>query len=231
MLLGREGLGMLGATLRGWHGCPDLQSCRLGSGGALWRCLPLLTPLAGGGLHPAGEMRSYMAVDSSPAQPCPAHARRTGGGWRQADKPQFDVQHLTYKLKGNNVPMPSTLVKHLLRVFIPEIIQVCRCACCARCALPCCASGCLVARMSPQMSRDVARCSLHPCVLARSPSCPSDPFIPASYFPSSCGGAVSCSRSPGAAPNPTRSHVAATCSCPCSAACCHCCRPSLATTC
>ncbi|KAL4450201.1 hypothetical protein ABPG77_010870 [Micractinium sp. CCAP 211/92] len=48
---------------------------------------------------------------------------RTGGGWRQADKPQFDVQHLTYKLKGNNVPMPSTLVKHLLRVFIPEIIQ------------------------------------------------------------------------------------------------------------
>jgi hypothetical protein len=34
------------------------------------------------------------------------------------------VQHLTYKLKGNNVPMPSTLVKHLLRVFIPEIIQV-----------------------------------------------------------------------------------------------------------
>lgn len=48
---------------------------------------------------------------------------RQGGGWRQSDKPQFDVQHLTYKLKGNNVPMPSTLVKHLLRVFIPEIIQ------------------------------------------------------------------------------------------------------------
>ncbi|KAL4421597.1 hypothetical protein ABPG75_010888 [Micractinium tetrahymenae] len=48
---------------------------------------------------------------------------KTGGGWRQADKPQFDVQHLTYKLRGNNVPMPSTLVKHLLRVFIPEIIQ------------------------------------------------------------------------------------------------------------
>lgn len=56
----------------------------------------------------------------------PAYACRTGAGWRQADKPQFDVQHLTYKLKGNNVPMPSTLVKHLLRVFIPEIIQVCR---------------------------------------------------------------------------------------------------------
>jgi hypothetical protein len=34
------------------------------------------------------------------------------------------VQHLAYKLKGNNVPMPSTLVRHLLRVFIPEIIQV-----------------------------------------------------------------------------------------------------------
>ncbi len=50
---------------------------------------------------------------------------RTGGAWHQAEKPQFDVQHLTYKLKGNNVPMPSTLVKHLLKVFIPEIIQVC----------------------------------------------------------------------------------------------------------
>lgn len=33
------------------------------------------------------------------------------------------MQHLATKLKGNNVPMPSTLVKHLLRVFIPEIIQ------------------------------------------------------------------------------------------------------------
>jgi hypothetical protein len=47
--------------------------------------------------------------------------------WRQAEKPLFDVQHLTYKLRGNNVPMPSALVKHLLRVFIPEIIQVRRC--------------------------------------------------------------------------------------------------------
>ena len=56
---------------------------------------------------------------------------RQGGVWRQAEKPLFDVQHLTYKLKGNNVPMPSTLVKHLLRVFIPEIIQVgCGAACC-----------------------------------------------------------------------------------------------------
>lgn len=36
------------------------------------------------------------------------------------------MQHLTYKLKGNNVPMPSTLVKHLLRHFIPDIIQVSR---------------------------------------------------------------------------------------------------------
>ena len=53
---------------------------------------------------------------------CP-HCRRKGGAWRQGDKPQFDVQHLQYKLKGNNVPMPSTLVKHLLRIFIPEIIQ------------------------------------------------------------------------------------------------------------
>lgn len=51
-------------------------------------------------------------------------ACRVGGGWRQAEKPLFDVQHLAYKLKGNNVPMPSTLVRHLLRVFIPEIIQV-----------------------------------------------------------------------------------------------------------
>jgi hypothetical protein len=48
---------------------------------------------------------------------------KEGGAWRQGDKPQFDVQHLQYKLKGNNVPMPSTLVKHLLRIFIPEIIQ------------------------------------------------------------------------------------------------------------
>ncbi|KAI3429707.1 hypothetical protein D9Q98_005792 [Chlorella vulgaris] len=48
---------------------------------------------------------------------------KEGGVWRQAEKPLFDVQHLTYKLRGNNVPMPSALVKHLLRVFIPEIIQ------------------------------------------------------------------------------------------------------------
>ncbi|PSC68967.1 hypothetical protein C2E20_7463 [Micractinium conductrix] len=48
---------------------------------------------------------------------------KTGGGWHEADKPQFDVQHLHTKLKGNNVPMPSTLVKHLLRMFIPELIQ------------------------------------------------------------------------------------------------------------
>ena len=50
--------------------------------------------------------------------------RRQGGAWRQAEKPLFDVQHLATKLKGNNVPMPSTLVRHLLRIFIPEIIQV-----------------------------------------------------------------------------------------------------------
>ncbi|EFN59785.1 hypothetical protein CHLNCDRAFT_56574 [Chlorella variabilis] len=48
---------------------------------------------------------------------------KKSNGWRQAEKPLFDVQHLATKLKGNNVPMPSTLVKHLLRVFIPEIIQ------------------------------------------------------------------------------------------------------------
>lgn len=51
-------------------------------------------------------------------------SRSEGGAWRQNDKPLFDVQSLSYKLRGNNVPMPSTLVRHLLRVFIPELIQV-----------------------------------------------------------------------------------------------------------
>ena len=32
------------------------------------------------------------------------------------------MQHLTYKLKGNNVPMPSAVVKQLLRFFIGDII-------------------------------------------------------------------------------------------------------------
>lgn len=73
--------------------------------------------------HPAPLLCLTHTADRCAPAACPPGCRE-GGAWRQGDKPQFDVQHLQYKLKGNNVPMPSTLVKHLLRVFIPEIIQV-----------------------------------------------------------------------------------------------------------
>jgi len=48
-------------------------------------------------------------------------------GWRpgrkQEDKPKFHVEKLKYKIEGNNVPMPPTLIKHILRVAIPGLIQ------------------------------------------------------------------------------------------------------------
>eukprot|EP00887_Chlorella_sp_A99_P003983 scaffold11.g3983.t1 len=47
----------------------------------------------------------------------------SAAGWHKGDKALFDVQHLAYKLRGNNVPMPSALVKQLLRIFIPDIIH------------------------------------------------------------------------------------------------------------
>ena len=68
------------------------------------------------------SFRSHCELTCVPWLPASPRCRE-GGAWRQGDKPQFDVQHLAYKLRGNNVPMPSTLVKHLLRIFIPEIIQ------------------------------------------------------------------------------------------------------------
>lgn len=48
-------------------------------------------------------------------------------GWRPGtypgDKPVFHVENLSYKIFGNNVPMPPTLIKHILRVAIPGLIQ------------------------------------------------------------------------------------------------------------
>lgn len=48
-------------------------------------------------------------------------------GWRPGtqpgDKPMFHVENLSYKISGNNVPMPPTLIKHILRVAIPGLIQ------------------------------------------------------------------------------------------------------------
>lgn len=40
-----------------------------------------------------------------------------------AEAPQFDVTHLQHSLKGNNVPMPATLLRHILRLAIPGLIQ------------------------------------------------------------------------------------------------------------
>lgn len=44
-------------------------------------------------------------------------------GSRQQDRPIFHVDNLAYKLRGNNVPMPPTLMKHILRIAIPGLIQ------------------------------------------------------------------------------------------------------------
>lgn len=48
-------------------------------------------------------------------------------GWRPGQKPQdrpkFHVEKLKYTIEGNNVPMPPTLIKHILRVAIPGLIQ------------------------------------------------------------------------------------------------------------
>lgn len=48
-------------------------------------------------------------------------------GWRpgqkQEDRPQFHVEKLKYSIEGNNVPMPPTLIKHILRIAIPGLIQ------------------------------------------------------------------------------------------------------------
>jgi hypothetical protein len=50
-----------------------------------------------------------------------------GEGWRPgsrpSDRPRFHVEHLRYAIRGNNVPMPPTLVKHILRAAIPGLIQ------------------------------------------------------------------------------------------------------------
>ena len=51
-----------------------------------------------------------------------AHPCRIGG-WQPAEKPVFDVQHLKTRLKGNNVPMPDALIKTILRMAIPGLIQ------------------------------------------------------------------------------------------------------------
>ena len=48
-------------------------------------------------------------------------------GWRPGqkakDRPKFHVEKLKYSIQGNNVPMPPTLIKHILRVAIPGLIQ------------------------------------------------------------------------------------------------------------
>lgn len=46
-----------------------------------------------------------------------------GPGSRPGDKPMFHVEKLKYTIAGNNVPMPPTLIKHILRVAIPGLIQ------------------------------------------------------------------------------------------------------------
>lgn len=47
------------------------------------------------------------------------------GGWKphSEQKPLFDVQKLAYKIRGNNVPMPQSLIRQILKVAIPGLIQ------------------------------------------------------------------------------------------------------------
>lgn len=47
------------------------------------------------------------------------------GGWKPHSelKPLFDVQRLGYKIRGNNVPMPPSLIRQILRMAIPGLIQ------------------------------------------------------------------------------------------------------------
>lgn len=48
-------------------------------------------------------------------------------GWRAGtqpgDRPVFHVDKLKYTIRGNNVPMPQALIKHILRMAIPGLIQ------------------------------------------------------------------------------------------------------------
>lgn len=44
-------------------------------------------------------------------------------GKRPSDRPRFHVDKLRYTISGNNVPMPQQLIKHILRVAIPGLIQ------------------------------------------------------------------------------------------------------------
>ena len=44
-------------------------------------------------------------------------------GTRPGDRPVFHVDKLKYAIRGNNVPMPQTLIKHILRMAIPGLIQ------------------------------------------------------------------------------------------------------------
>ena len=39
------------------------------------------------------------------------------------ERPQFDVTHLRTRLRGNNVPFPDALIKTILRLAIPGLIQ------------------------------------------------------------------------------------------------------------
>jgi hypothetical protein len=73
-------------------------------------------------IHIHGQAGLLRFWSGAHADTCRANGRRLGG-WRPADKPLFDVQHLKHKLQGNNVPMPATLIKHILRVAIPGLIQ------------------------------------------------------------------------------------------------------------
>lgn len=51
------------------------------------------------------------------------HCCRKDGWQAGALKPLFDVQHLKYSLVGNNVPMPTSLIRAILRNAIPGLIQ------------------------------------------------------------------------------------------------------------
>ena len=44
-------------------------------------------------------------------------------GWRASGKPVFEVNSLAREVKGNTVPLPKALLKLILTMVVPRVLQ------------------------------------------------------------------------------------------------------------
>lgn len=44
-------------------------------------------------------------------------------GWKAAGRPVFEINSLAREVKGNTVPLPKTLLKLILGMVVPRVVQ------------------------------------------------------------------------------------------------------------